>query len=439
MNEELTVLLQGRPAGRLRRRSAGRVDFVYDPGWRGTPGAFPVSLSMPLAASEHGSEVAEPYFWNLLPDNETLLERWGRNFGVSARNVFGILSHVGEDLAGAIQVVSPERLDVLLSDGPEEVQWLTETEVAERLRAVLDDVSATRLPRDSGQFSLAGTQPKTTLLERDGRWGVPRGRTPTTHIFKPPAGEWPAVDRNEHFCLSLARTLGLPVAQSSVRRFKDELTIVIERYDRMLAGSRLVRIHQEDFCQALSVRPALKYQNEGGPGIKDIVRTLRTYSTSPDEDVATFLDALALNWLIGGTDAHAKNFSLLIGAGGKVRLAPLYDIVSRMAYDPWHPFELKLAMRIGGEYTLGRINAWRWGRLAAEIDLTPEDLWGRVLRVARELPSALDATSRETKAHGLADPVIDRLVERATAWAKQAAAGLEAALRGEAGSAAEEE
>jgi serine/threonine-protein kinase HipA len=217
------------------------------------------------------------------------------------------------------------------------------------------DHSAWRIPRDTGQFSLAGAKPKTALLFENGRWGVPSGRVPTTHIFKPPTGELDGHVENEHFCLELARALGLPVADSRIMRFQDEIAIVVERYDRVRTETGLRRVHQEDMCQAFAIPPTRKYQNEGGPGIRDIVELLTAKSTSRGEDVATFLDSVAYNWLIVGTDAHAKNYALLIGAEGRIRLAPLYDMASVLPYPAIGIEKAKLSMKLGGEYRLRNI------------------------------------------------------------------------------------
>ena len=146
---------------------------------------------------------------------------------------------------------------------------------------------------------------------------------PTTPILKPPTGHFDGHAENEHFCLGLGRTLGLPVANSEVTRFEDEIAIVIERYDRVHAGKVWHRVHQEDMCQALSIPPTQKYQSDGGPGVRDIVDLLRIFSSNPKEDIGTFLDAVYYNWRVAGTDAHAKNYALLLAAAGQVRFAPL--------------------------------------------------------------------------------------------------------------------
>ena len=212
-----------------------------------------------------------------------------------------------------------------------------------------EDQSAWRAPRDTGQFSLAGAQPKTALLFDNKKWGVPSGRVPTTHILKPPSGEFDGHAENEHFSLELARALGLPVVDSRIMHFKDEIAIVVERYDRVRISGTLHRVHQEDNCQALSIPPTRKYQNEGGPGIRDIVDLLRENSSMSKEDVTTFLNAVAYNWLIAGTDAHAKNCALLIGAEGQIRLAPLYDMASVLPYPGINIDKVKISMKIGGE------------------------------------------------------------------------------------------
>ena len=178
MSDQLLVLLNGREIGRITRDRRGRLNLLYDDDWREAQGAFPLSLSMPLAAAEHGHKPVEAFLWGLLPDNDNVLNRWAQRFQVSARNPFALISNVGEDCAGAVQFVRPERIQDMTGDGLPEIEWLDEAGIAERLRTLRADHAAWRIPRDTGQFSLAGAQPKTALLFEDGRWGVPSGRTP---------------------------------------------------------------------------------------------------------------------------------------------------------------------------------------------------------------------------------------------------------------------
>jgi serine/threonine-protein kinase HipA len=421
MTDELVVLLGGNEIGRVRNNARGRLTFVYDNEWRGSRRAYPLSLSMPLAAEEHGPAAVQAFLWGLLPDNERVLDRWAKKFQVSARNVFALISHVGEDCAGAVQFVRPDRLEALKSGKDDKIEWLDESAIAKRLQALREDHAAWRLPRDTGQFSLAGAQPKTALLLQKGRWGVPSGRIPTTHILKPPTGHFDGHAENEHICLLLARHLGLPVADTKVMRFEKEIAIVIERYDRQISGNDIVRIHQEDICQARGILPTKKYQNEGGPSPPDIIELLRTYSTDREADVDTFVDALCFNWLIAGTDAHAKNYSLLLAEGPNVRLAPLYDIASILPYDDVDIQKIKLAMKIGDEYKLSQIGLRQWQKFARETRLDADRIRIGFIRMAEQLPDFVIAVQAQAQRDGLDHVIIGRLAKQLIARAKDCA------------------
>lgn len=425
MFDELVALFEQREIGRIVRRS-GRLSFQYDEAWRTSQESFPLSLSMRLIAEEHGHTVIEAFLWGLLPDNEQVLDRWASRFHTSARNPFALIGYVGEDCAGAIQFVRPERLQRLRTESLDsEIEWLTDYEVGERLRILRQDHSAWRLQTDSAQFSLAGAQPKTALLFRNGRWGIPSGRTPSTHILKPPTGTWDGHAENEHFCLELAASLGLIASKSVVMRFDEEVAIVIERYDRFARGLQIMRRHQEDFCQALALPPSKKYQNEGGPSIRDGVELLRANSTRPQEDVGRFLDATIFNWLIGGSDAHAKNYALLLGFQPSVRLAPLYDIASILPYPKVQIQKVKMAMKIGGEYLLNRIGIRQWHKLANEVRVDEDELVQRLRTLAEEIPDHTSKLRKEVRKRGLAHPLIDRLADAITKRARACADLLE--------------
>lgn len=400
---ELVTLLDGKEIGRVHNDTRGRLTFVYDDQWRNATEAYPLSLSMPIAAKEHGRAVVEAFLWGLLPDNEQVLARWAAKFQVSARNLFALISHVGEDCAGAVQFVTPERLKAIRSGKEDKVEWLDESELAKRLRMLREDHAAWRLPRDTGQFSLAGAQPKTALLLQNDRWGIPSGRIPTTHILKPPTGHFDGHAENEHICLMLARNLGLPAAQSKVGRFND-----VERYDRQQKDNDIIRVHQEDTCQALGIMPTKKYQNEGGPSAANIIELLRTHSTDRDTDLDTLGTALGFSWLIAGTDAHAKNYSLLL-SGPDVRLAPLYDIASILPYDEVDLRKAKLAMKIGGEYKVSQIGLRQWQKFAREVRRDADQLVEALISMAKQLPDEVAAARALAREDGLNNTLIDRL------------------------------
>jgi len=409
---ELIVLLGGIESGRVLQDRHGRLQFVYAGSWRDSPTAYPLSLSMPMHAAEHGSARIEAYLWGLLPDNSSILQRWATRFQVSARNAFALISQVGEDCAGAVQLVRPERIEAVREGARASVEWLSEADIAERLRALRTDPSAWREQRDIGQFSLAGAQPKTALLWEKGRWGIPSGRIPTTHILKPPNTTLAGFPENEHFCLELARALGLPTAESRVMRFGEEIAIVVERYDRIRAAARWARIHQEDICQAMGIPPTKKYQNDGGPGARAIVELLRLHSSSSAEDTATFVTALGLNWLIAATDGHAKNYSLLYAPGGRVRLAPLYDVASVLPYSQFDVKRIKLAMRVGDKYRLQDIGRREWSKLSTEVKLDTDQLIEKLIDMAEALPDLATEIAHSATLAGLDQRVIGRLSTR---------------------------
>lgn len=413
----LHVLMHGAPMGTVIQR-AGKLKFIYEESWQSAERAVPLSLSMPLSGREHPDRVISAYMWNLLPDNSSTLRAWARMFGVRM-NVFSLLEHTGEDVAGAAQFVRPDRLEAIQTSDTSSVEWIDEAEIARRLRELRTDQTAWIEPGAEGYFSLSGAQPKIALHRTaGGRWGIPSGRIPTTHILKPPTSELEGFAENEHFCLSLARKAGLPAARSEVMRFGDEIAFVTERFDRVLIKRQLLRVPMEDFCQALAVPPERKYQNMGGPGPREILELLSTESADPAEDCETFFTALAFNALIGGTDAHAKNYSVLL-EGSRARLAPLYDIASALPY--YDRRKLKLAMKIGSSYELARIRPKDWDRLGELAHLGP-GAHQRVRELADRLPELMEETAEELKAQEVVHPIVEQLVDsisaNISAWSK---------------------
>ena len=421
MTDRLVAVANGRLVGEIRRDARGRLSFEYDAAWSQDDAAYPLSLSMPLTIPDHDHDKIDPWLWGLLPDNENVLARWARRFQVSARSAFSLLRATGEDCPGAVQLVRPERASRLLASRPGEVResrlvsesrevvWLTTAEVEVRLSTLRHDNSAWRLEEDVGQFSLAGAQSKTALLLEDGRWGIPRGVTPTTHILKLPIPGFPGHCENEHLCLTLAGALGIPAARSRVSRFERETTLVIERYDRIAIGGRLARVHQEDLCQVLGLPPTRKYESEGGPGCRAIAGAIRSYCSRPGEDLRTFARSMAFNWIVGGTDAHAKNFSLLIGPAGAASLAPLYDVASTLPYPGRYVPRRKLAMKIGGESRLGYVQVRHWERFAAAVGLPPDEVLEMCESLAAEIPDRFREVVASARSEGLDHPVIPRL------------------------------
>jgi serine/threonine-protein kinase HipA len=387
----LVALLNGVRIGQVYQMANRRLAFRYDDAWRFAAGAYPLSLSMPLAAEEHGDRAIRNYMWGLLSEDPSVLASWARRHDVARTDVIGLLSHVGEDCAGAVQFVRPDRAARLEREGSDGVVAISRDEVGQRLRTVALDHSVVRADGDTGQFSLAGAQPKIALLQNaGGEWGVPSGRTPTNRILKPPTLRLDDIAYVEHACLLLARQLGLAAAASTVQSFGGEIAIVLERYDRIEREGEWLRIHQEDVTQALALPPSRKYESDGGPGAAQIIALFRDASSEPDADVARFVDALAFNWLIAGTDAHAKNYSMLHGIGPVVRLAPLYDLISFLPYRGFFQREATMAMTIGGEGRVDVVGRAHWEKLCRDAALDADTVLTRVKEIARKLPEAAE-------------------------------------------------
>ncbi|WP_321342210.1 type II toxin-antitoxin system HipA family toxin [Breoghania sp.] len=328
----LRVYLNNRRVGTLTREASGAIGFAYHEDWLAWAHAIPVSLSLPLRETPYRGEAVSAVFENLLPDSDGLRRRVAEKVGARGTDAYSLLARIGHDCVGALQFMAG---DAELTDSTHQLTGEPVDGLAiERILKGLAQAPLGLAREDAFRISVAGAQEKTALLRHDGQWTRPHGTTPTTHILKTEIGTLPAgVDlsdsvENEFFCLKLTEAFGLPVNAAAIETFGKTKALVIERFDRRwTADGRLLRLPQEDCCQALSVPPTLKYQNEGGPGIVQILRLLEG-SDTPGEDRDAFLKAQAVFWLIGASDGHAKNFSLFLSPGGSYRMTPLYDILT---------------------------------------------------------------------------------------------------------------
>jgi len=418
--DTLDVYISGRHVGELHHLQGGKLSFSYDERWMNGRVAIPLSLSMPTIARSYDGNVVEAFLWGLLPDNEQTIGRWAQRFQVSARNPFALLRHVGRDCAGAVQFL-PRGTE--LSRG-ETFEPLTDAQIGDRLRDLRRDGAATRRLGDPGQFSLAGAQAKTAfhLDATTGQWGIPREDTPTTHIFKPPMPHLHGHTENEHFCLQLAGMLGLDAAHSQVLEFAGEKAIVVKRYDRRIVDGRTIRIHQEDMCQALSVMPTRKYENQGGPGIATIATRVLSASNDPTRDRQAFMQANIFNWIIGGTDAHAKNYSMLLGAQGEARLAPFYDLSSILPHlgegeIQAETRDLRLAMKIDRVYPIDEVMPRHWERCASSAKVGSEFTLQSVRHQIAVMPDLALACAATVRAQGISHEIVNRLVDTIAARA----------------------
>jgi serine/threonine-protein kinase HipA len=350
----LAVFVNGRRVGRLRKETSGSIDFQYDGSWLEWEHTFPISLSLPLREDRYVGTAVIAVFDNLLPDSNPIRRRLAERVRAEGDDAYSLLTAIGRDCVGALQFLPGD-------EEPEAIgKPRGEIVSDERVAAILADLVSTPLgvSAEDAEFriSIAGAQEKTALLHWKDHWCIPHGSTPTTHILKPQIGLLKSgIDlsksvENEHFCMELARGLGLPTAKTSMVDFEHQRVLVVERFDRMWTrDNRLLRLPQEDCCQALSIPPMRKYQTDGGPGIEQVLELLKA-SDSPAEDQRLFMRAQLVFWLLGATDGHAKNFSLFIHPGGGFRLTPLYDVMSAQPTLDAHQIprkKMRLAMSAG--------------------------------------------------------------------------------------------
>ncbi|MEX2288759.1 MAG: type II toxin-antitoxin system HipA family toxin [Mycobacteriales bacterium] len=404
------VVLDGTRCVGVLVRAGGEITFRYDDQWLSTPGATPLSVSMPLGRVEHGHDVVHPWLWGLLPDNDRVLTRWARTFHTTTKHPMGLLAVVGRDVPGRFRLVPEKDAETVTPSG---VEWLSDADVEQLLREVRADHTAWLGTRGAaGRWSLAGAQPKIALRLDGLRWGRPYGDSATTHILKPAIQGLDQHDLNEHLCLQAARRVGVLAARTSVVSVGDQRAICVERYDRAIRGDDVVRVHQEDLCQALSVDPTQKYESDNGPSVPAAAALLTRCIGEPAAHTARerFAEALALNWLLAGPDAHAKNYSLLLSQD-QVRLAPLYDVASVLPYEDFYAGKFKMAMRIGGQYLAARVTTDHWRKAAAQLALDADWLLARVAILAGQLPDALATAAADESVTALDSALPERLVE----------------------------
>ena len=351
----LRVLLNNRPVGRLNKAATGAIDFLYEPAWLEWEHAMPVSLSLPLREDAYRGAAVTAVFDNLLPDSDALRRRVAEKVGAGGTDFYSLLEAIGRDCVGGLQFIGPDEASYESDHAAIMGETVTDSTIEKLLQGLSQ--APLGLSRDEDfRISLAGAQEKTALLRHKGRWWKPLGTTPTTHILKKQIGRLPdGIDlsnsvENEFYCMKLAEAFGLPVNKAEIHDFNETRTLVIERFDRRwTADKRLLRVPQEDFCQALSVPPTRKYQSEGGPGLLKILDVLKG-SDNPAADRQTVFKAQMFFWLIGATDGHAKNFSIFLGPGGSYRLTPLYDVLTAQpSFDAGQVQRkrMKLSMSVG--------------------------------------------------------------------------------------------
>ncbi|MBY6225592.1 type II toxin-antitoxin system HipA family toxin [Ferrimonas balearica] len=428
----LKVYMNGIRVGTFIKATTGAHHFQYAESWLATPSSRPISLSMPLRQRPYQGDEVYNFFDNLLPDAPEVRQRIVARHHANSTQPFDLLSKIGQESVGALQLV-PDSME------PEEVKTidctpLDEVELERVLAGYQSNMPLGMLEEfNDFRISIAGVQEKTALLKRDGQWCLPHGATPTSHIIKLPIGEIASHSHtldltdsveNEYLCLLIAREYGLPAPDCEIIQAGEIKALAVERFDRRYSsdGSWLMRLPQEDLCQALNVPSARKYENQGGPGIAAIMKTLLG-SATPEQDRHTFMRAQVLFWLLAATDGHAKNFSLFIQPEGRYQLTPLYDILSVypvMGGKGLDKRDAKLAMGLsaskGKKYVIEQIFPRHFLATAKAVGFSQKAMTkilqefsvstpGVIERVRNQLPNSFPAGVRESILKGLQNRV----------------------------------
>jgi serine/threonine-protein kinase HipA len=414
----LNVFMNGRLVGRLRRQASGAIDFEYDSDWLAWEYAFPVSLSLPLREDRFVGDPVIAVFDNLLPDNDQIRRRLAERVTAEGYDAYSLLAALGRDCVGALQFL-PDGKDPGPAGGLSG-RPISDKEVAN----ILGDLKRTPLGVDESEefrISLAGAQEKTALLYWKKKWQVPHGTTATTHILKPAIGKLPnGIDlsqsiENEHLCMRLTAAFGLPTAQTRMQEFSGKRALVVERFDRRRTrDGRLLRLPQEDCCQALSVPPPRKYEPDGGPGIRDILELLKA-SDEPEADQRLFLKAQIVFWLLGATDGHAKNFSIFLLPGGRFRLTPLYDVMSAQPNVDMGQIrhnKMKLAIAVGDKrhYVIDSIMPRHFLQTAAKYGVPAAPVREIIDEIANDADRAIDVALKDLPS-GFPEPMTSSIIE----------------------------
>ncbi len=368
LSKTLEIHMNGFYVGSLNRPSTGAMEVVYSDEWMASGRS--ISLSLPVITKSHRGEKVANYFDNLLPDNENIKRRIQKRFKADSTNSFDLLSEIGRDCIGAIQLLpegaKPTDMKTIKAEPLDDIQ----------ISQILTDYQASPLGMQEDndfRISIAGAQEKTALLMHNGEWCRPVGATPTSHIFKLPMGvvnnkfDMTSSIENEWLCGEIIKGFGLPVANMQIMTFGDSKALVVERFDRKLAedGTWIIRLPQEDMCQALGISPAIKYESDGGPGMEQIMKILQGSEDSMS-DRRTFMKSVFIFWLLGAIDGHGKNFSIFLSAGDKYRMTPLYDVLSAyplLAEKQLSAQKTKMAMSVRGNskhYNWDKIQRRHW-------------------------------------------------------------------------------
>lgn len=404
MSRTLHVYIRALKAGELVQHDDGSLAFTYAPDYLASQNALAVSVSMPLREAPYPDRIAQAYFSGLLPD-EGARRRLAQLLGISESNTFGLLEIIGGECAGALTLLPAGQPMPTVAEHPPEP--LSEKRLAQTLDLLRTRPLLAGLP--GVRLSLAGAQNKIAVCISDGQVALATDGQPTTHILKPRIEGLAGTVENEIFCMRLAKKMGLQAPEvmkgNSGNAGKNDYYLV-ERYDRVTDSTGLIhRLHQEDFCQALSIAPQFKYEDEGGPGVTQSLQLIRSHTRTPAAENLTFLRMLIFHFLIGNADAHAKNYALLY-RDQTPDLAPIYDALCTAVYPS---LSKRLAMRIGARNLPDTIGLDHWLTLVPDTTPAQRLLTQELKKMADIMPHASLELISELRNEGIDHPIIGKI------------------------------
>lgn len=408
--QKLNIWMNGIPVGYWdSTRQGERLGYFNE--WLTDEQARPLSLSLPFLPGNaaYQGQIVTDYFDNLLPDSDSIRRRLAQRHQTGGIDAFQLLAKLGRDCVGAIQLL-PE------NEAPSDLyeirgKKLSVAEIAQLLRNTTSDQALGQHDHDEDlRLSIAGAQEKTALLRHKGRWLLPRGSTPTTHIFKLPLGlvghmkaDMRTSVENEWLCSKIMDAYGIPIARCEIEHFEDQKALVVERFDRAPSsdGSWIMRLPQEDMCQATGTSPLSKYQSDGGPGIAQIMELLHG-SDHAEQDRNNFFKTQLIFWVLAATDGHGKNFSITQLAEGRYHATPIYDVLSA------HPIigkgknkiplqKAKLAMAVRGStnhYLIEKIQRRHWIAQARQVGLGAKAAEQLIEEIIESTDAVIDEVSK---------------------------------------------
>ena len=400
--ETLNVFFSQARIGSLCIDENRRFSFQYSKSWIDSPDGFQLSISLPMQNAVFSSDQVKSFFSNLLPES-TVRKLIAKQLGVSDKNDFMLLKRIGGECAGAITILPESEMP----ESPNQYRYrsLSDDELADLIKQI---PSRPLLAGEKGiRISLAGAQEKLALLHKNSLFYIPINGAPSNYILKPGMAHFHSSIENECFCMMLANAVHLNVPPVSILRQQRQKALLIKRYDRIYDHDVVKRLHQEDFCQAMGLSHELKYQADGGPGLKMCFDLVRDYSANPIKDIQQLMQWVFFNYLIGNMDAHAKNLSLLYTAK-QIRLAPLYDIMCTATYES---LSQKLAMKIGGENRPEWVSERHWKRFAEEINISPAVLQKRLFAFCLQVVSKIGSTYANFIHRHQRDKIVENIID----------------------------